>query len=56
VRVGMTDPKAYFEADTFSIPMKLDADTEISKAYVESNKSLECMTPIAPLRLVMRQF
>ena len=45
VQVTMTDPKAYVKPISVSIPMKLQADTEMLELVCENNgKSLERMT------------
>ena len=51
-QVTMTDPKAYARPIRFSVPMKLQADTELLESVCENNKSLERMTAIAPAQPV----
>jgi hypothetical protein len=52
VQVTMTDPKAYARPIRFSMPMKLQADTELLESVCENNKSLERITAIAPAKPV----
>ena len=46
----MTDANAYARPIRFSMPMKLQADTELLESVCENNKSLERMTAIAPAK------
>ena len=49
MQVTMTDPKAYARPIRFSMPKKLQADTELLESVCENNaKSLERMTAISP--------
>ena len=48
VQVTMTDPKAYARPITFTMPMKLQADTELLESVCENNTSLARMTKLAP--------
>ncbi len=41
VHVTMVDPKAYLKPITFSMPMALQADTEMLEFYCDNNKSRE---------------
>jgi len=52
VQVTMTDPKAYARPITLTIPMKLQADTELIEAVCENNTSLARMTKLEPAKPV----
>jgi hypothetical protein len=52
VQVTMTDPKAYARPITFTMPMKLQADTELLESVCENNTSLARMTRLVPAKPV----
>jgi hypothetical protein len=52
VQVTITDPKAYARPITFTIPMKLQADTELLESVCENNTSLARMTKLEPAKPV----
>jgi len=52
VQVTMTDPKAYLKPITFTIPVKLQADTELIESVCENNTSLTRMTSLTPAKPV----
>ena len=51
VQVTMVDPKAYSKPITFSMPMELQADTEMLESVCENNRSRERMTATAPAQV-----
>jgi hypothetical protein len=52
VQVTMTDPKVYARPIAFTMPMKLQADTELLEAVCENNTSLARMTKLEPVKPV----
>ncbi len=52
VQVTMTDPKVYARPITFTMPMKLQADTELLESVCENNTSLARMTKLEPAKPV----
>jgi hypothetical protein len=52
VQVTMTDPKVYARPITFTMPMKLQADTELLESVCENNTSLARMTKLEPAKTV----